>query len=294
MNKSRIIELPKLEDRRGNLTVIESFNHIPFDIARSYWIYDIPGGQSRGSHAFKTQEEVIVALSGSFDIVLDDGTERQTYTLNRSYQALYIPSRVWRKLENFSTNTVCLVLASKTFSEEDYIRNYKDFRQYIKTDDKIDGSFNEKFSTEDSSNQYNTIFDCSLIEFPVVRNRAGNIAFVENFIHIPFHIRRTFYIYDIPNGQSRGMHAHRQCHEILIAASGSFEVELDDGANKKTVLLNNPMCGLHIPPGVWATEKNYSSGAVCLAFASDRYDDDDYIKKYSDFKKYRQNASRNL
>jgi len=289
MRKERIIELPKVIDRRGNLSFIEAKQHIPFNMARVYWIYDIPGGQRRGSHAFKTQHEVIVALSGSFNVLLDDGKEKRQYTLNRSYNALYVPNMMWRSLNNFSTNSLCLVIASESYNEDDYIRNYRSFRKSLSDENfNIPAEFQGKTDKEKQP-QYNTVFDCSFIELPVIKNRAGNIVPVHGSDNIPFEIQRVFYIYDIPSGEKRGMHAHKHCHEILVAASGSFKVELDDGTNRKTVLLNHPMNGLYIPPGVWATEKEYSSGAICLALASDKYDTEDYINTYSDFKKYRQN-----
>lgn len=295
MQREQIIELPKVVDKRGNLSFIEAGKHIPFNIARVYWIYDVPGGQYRGSHAFKKQHEVIIALSGSFDVSLDDGKEKRTYTLNRSYNALYIPNMMWRNLSNFSTNAICLIIASEPYKEEDYIRNYRLFKKTLSLEKttKCNLIFH-KNRIDNIQPQYNTISDCSLIEFPVIRNRGGNITPVQGSENIPFDIERIFYIYDIPSGKKRGKHARKTCHEVLVATSGSFEVELDDGTNKKTVLLNNPMRGLHIPPGVWATEKGYSSGAVCLALASDIYDADDYINTYTAFKKYRQNENRNL
>lgn len=126
----RIIQLPKIKDPRGNLTFIEQENHIPFAIKRVYWIYDVPGGQERGGHAFKEQREFIVALSGSFDVVVDDGNEKQTYSLNRSYYGLYIPAGLWRHMQDFSTNAVVIVLSSTFFSEADYIREYSDFLKW--------------------------------------------------------------------------------------------------------------------------------------------------------------------
>ena len=293
MNRERLIELPKIVDRRGNLSFIEAGQSVPFNIARTYWIYDIPGGQSRGSHAFRTQREVIIALSGSFDVVLDDGKEVCRYTLNRSYQALYVPNMMWRTLENFSTNALCLVVASSPYSEDDYVRNYKEFRRLTRvraTDTSNDITRVRPIAEE----QYSMVDECTLIEFPVIKNRAGNITPVHSGDMIPFDIERVFYIYDIPNGVKRGVHAHKHCHEVLFAASGSFEVELDDGTNKRTVLLNRPMTGLHIPPGIWATEKNYSSGVVCLALASEPYDAGDYISTYAEFKKYRSNGNKTL
>lgn len=294
MKREQIIELPKVTDRRGNLSFIEAEKHIPFPIARAYWIYDIPGGQKRGSHAFKSQHEVIIALSGSFDVLLDDGKEKRVHTLNRSYMALYVPNMLWRSLGNFSTNALCLVLTSGSYSEDDYIRNYKDFKKVLGSEDCESSKISSLYDVVNRQPQFNTVSDCSLIEFPVIKNRAGSITPVHGGETIPFDINRVFYIYDIPSGAKRGMHAHKHCHEILIAASGSFEVELNDGVNKKTVLLNRPTYGLHVPPGVWATEKEYSSGVVCLALASDVYDMDDYINTYADFKKYRQNGDKNI
>lgn len=127
MNKAIIIELPKILDKRGNLTFIEEDNHIPFNINRTYWIYDVPGGEIRGGHAFREQEEFIVALSGSFDVIVDDGFEKHTFSLNRSYYGLYIPAGLWRSMENFSTNSLAMVLSSTEFSENDYIRDYNEF-----------------------------------------------------------------------------------------------------------------------------------------------------------------------
>ncbi|MDD3500813.1 MAG: FdtA/QdtA family cupin domain-containing protein [Candidatus Cloacimonetes bacterium] len=122
------IQLPKIEDDRGNLSFVESNNHIPFDIKRSYLIYDVPGGQIRGGHAYRTLNEFIIALSGSFDLVLDDGDERKVFSLNRSYYRIYVPKMIWKNLENFSTNAVCLVLASDYYNANDYIRNYDEFK----------------------------------------------------------------------------------------------------------------------------------------------------------------------
>ena len=128
--ETKIITLPKFEDPRGNLSFIEEENHIPFKIERTYWIYDVPGGQVRGGHAFKEQREFIVALSGSFDVVVDDGTNKKSFSLNRSYYGLYIPCGLWRQMENFSTNALAIVLSSTKFVESDYIRDYEVFLNY--------------------------------------------------------------------------------------------------------------------------------------------------------------------
>lgn len=126
--KPQIIKLPKFLDKRGNLSFIEEEKHIPFKIQRTYWIYDVPGGEARGGHAYKTNEEFIVALSGSFDVILDDGEEKKIFSLNRSYYGLYVPKGLWRQMENFSTNSLALILASTPYIPDDYIYDYNIFK----------------------------------------------------------------------------------------------------------------------------------------------------------------------
>lgn len=128
---TKLIDLPKIEDPRGNLTFVEQFQHVPFKIKRVYWIYDVPGGQTRGGHAFKEQCEMIVALSGSFDVVVNNGKEEQRFHLNRSYYGLYVPNGLWRHMDNFSTNSVAMVLSSTFFHEDDYIRDFEEFKNYV-------------------------------------------------------------------------------------------------------------------------------------------------------------------
>lgn len=123
-----LLDLPKIPDPRGNLTVIESGEHVPFLVRRAYWVYDVPGGAVRTGHAYRELQEFVVALSGSFDVVLDDGADRRVVSLNRSYVGLHVPQMIWRAFENFSTNAVALVLASRPYSEDDYIRDYDSFR----------------------------------------------------------------------------------------------------------------------------------------------------------------------
>ena len=132
-----------------------------------------------------------------------------------------------------------------------------------------------------------TVYDCSVIRLKQIQNRAGNITPVTGDQSVPFKISRVFYIYDIPGGRDRGAHAHKECHQFLVAASGSFEVELNDGEIKRTVSLNRPYFGLHIPPGIWAAEKGFSSGAVCLVLTSQKYNESDYIREYANFLEYK-------
>ncbi|WP_166727609.1 sugar 3,4-ketoisomerase [Mucilaginibacter gilvus] len=132
-----------------------------------------------------------------------------------------------------------------------------------------------------------TVFDCNIMQLPRIHNRAGNITPVENNVHIPFAVKRIYYLYDIPGGESRAAHGHKELEQVIIAASGSFDVHLDDGLNKKTIQLNRPYAGLHVKPGIWRDISNFSSGAICLVLASELYDEQDYLRDYEGFKQYK-------
>ncbi len=133
-NQPRIIDLPKILDRRGNLSIIEEMKNIPFEIKRSFWIYDVPGGETRGGHAYRETQEFIVALSGSFDVVINDGKIKQSFSLNRSYYGLYVPKMMWRQMVNFSTNSLALVVTSTEYDANDYVRDYDEFLKAKKDD----------------------------------------------------------------------------------------------------------------------------------------------------------------
>jgi len=244
-------------------------NHIPFEIKRSYWIYDVPGGESRGGHAFRENQEFIVALSGSFDVILDDGKEKRKFSLNRSYYGLYVPKGIWREMDNFSTNSLALVLSSIPYSMDDYIREYDDF--------KICSTMKET-----------TVYECTIIELDQHHSdRKGNISVVENGSTVPFDVKRTYYLYDVPGGEERGAHAHKALSQLIIAASGSFDVTLNDGKVKRTFFLNRPNQGLYVVPGMWRELNNFSSGSVCLVLASEVYQKEDYIRDYEEFLQYK-------
>lgn len=136
MNKPQIIELPKFLDARGNLSFVQNNVQIPFEIQRTYWVYDVPGGECRGGHAYRKTEEMVIAMSGSFDVIVDDGTTKHKFTLNRSYYGLYIPKGMWRELENFSTNSLALEFASTKYDSMDYVRDYDEFLK-LKKDGEI-------------------------------------------------------------------------------------------------------------------------------------------------------------
>tara|TARA_B100000767_G_scaffold115164_1_gene109868 strand:+ start:596 stop:1015 length:420 start_codon:yes stop_codon:yes gene_type:complete len=133
-----------------------------------------------------------------------------------------------------------------------------------------------------------SVYDCTIVQLPKIGNRNGAITSINEMAEIPFQINRVFYLYDIPGGESRGAHAHKECHQFLIAATGSFEVLLDDGNVQRQVSLNRPNLGLHIPPGIWASEVNFSSSSICLVLASHLYDENDYIRNLSTFREYKQ------
>ena len=285
----KIIELPKFLDARGNLSFAEQLNHIPFEIKRTYWIYDVPGGEARGGHAFRENQEFIVALSGSFDVVVDDGENKKTFTLNRSYYGLYIPQGLWRTMENFSTNSLALEFGSLHYEESDYIYDYEEYLRYCKTAGSLTPSTikPQLSSSNPESKKYN-VFDCTMVELERHHSdRKGNLTVVENGQTLPFDVKRVYYLYDVPGGENRGSHAHKELSQLIIAASGSFTVTLDDGRCKRSFFLNRPYQGLYVKPGMWRDLEDFSSGAVCMVLASEVYQKEDYIRDYQEFLEFR-------
>lgn len=291
VNDCRIIELPKYLDVRGNLSFVEQFAHIPFEIKRTYWLYDVPGGIARGGHAEKDNEELIIALSGAFEIVVDDGAQTKTFVLNRSYYGLYIPSGLWREIKEFSTNAVALEFGSIPYSADDYIRDYDDYLEYRRQ-----GISSKEYAAlrdrkRESGIKY-SVFDCTMVELDKHHSdRNGNLTVVENGITLPFDVKRVYYIYDVPGGENRGAHAHKELEQLIVAASGSFTVTLDDGHSKRSFFLNRPYQGLYVKPGMWRDLVDFSSGAVCMVLASDVYLKEDYIRDYSEFIDFRNNKA---
>lgn len=290
INDCRFIELPKYLDSRGNLSFVQNFDQIPFEIKRTYWLYDVPGGIARGGHAEIDNEELVVALSGSFEIMVDDGEHQKTFTLNRSYYGLYIPKGLWREIREFSTNALALEFGSTPYTPNDYIRNYEAFLAYSKAWKSLHNDCGKVKldKTQVQKKMYN-VFDSTLIELEKHHSdRRGNLTVVENGSTFPFDIKRVYYLYDVPGGESRGSHAHRNLEQLIVAASGSFKVTLDDGTYKRTFFLNRPYHGLYVKPGMWRDLEDFSSGAVCMVLASDIYKADDYIRSYDDFLYYRE------
>lgn len=293
INDCRIIELPKFLDARGNLSFAENYKQVPFEIKRTYWLYDVPGGIARGGHAEINNEELIISMSGSFEILVDDGTMQKTFTLNRSYYGLYIPKGLWREIKEFSTNALALEFGSIPYDVNDYIRNYDAFLAYCKTvvaNDMPQVKVPVVEQEHDGKYDLFNVFDCSMIELDRHHSdRRGNLTVVENGKTLPFDVKRVYYLYDVPGGESRGAHAHKELSQLIIAASGSFTVTLDDGKCKRSFFLNRPYQGLYVKPGMWRTLEDFSSGAVCMVLASDVYKASDYIRTYEEFIDFRKN-----
>ncbi len=290
-----IINLPKILDKRGNLSFFENDTHLPFTIRRVHWIYDVPGGEQRGGLAYKKTEEFIVAMSGSFDVIVDDGKTKQSFTLNRSYYGLYIPAGTWRTIINYSTNSVALIAASTFYDATDAIRDYSSFQAWAMLNSERglfdNTNLNNSANLLSIKQQFvtkNFISDCKLINLDRHHSdRKGDISVVENGTTVPFDIKRVYYLYDVPGGETRGGHAHKHLSQLLMAVSGSFTVNLYDGTKKSSITLNRPYQGLLIKPGIWRDLDNFSSCSVCLVLASEKYDEHDYIRDFNEFIQYR-------
>lgn len=287
MNTPQLIELPKFLDDRGNLSFLENEAQIPFEIKRVHWIYDVPGGESRGGVAYKTAEEFIVAMSGSFDVVVRDGEREWKFFLNRSYKGVYIPAGLWRSIENYSSNSVAVIAASTFYDPSDAIRTMEelcDWNPCKETPIHLTPS-----TLHPTAKKMYSVNDCGMIELDRHHSqRKGDISVVENGKEVPFDVKRIYYLYDVPGGADRGGHAHKELYQLIVAASGAFTVVLDDGTNKKAFALNRPYQGLLVKPGIWRTLTDFSSGSICMVLASEKYDEKDYIRWYENFIEYRQ------
>lgn len=286
MKEPRLIQLPKFLDDRGNLSFFENDKQLPFAIKRVHWIYDVPGGEERGGVAYKTTEEFIVAMSGSFDVVVRDGKQEWKFSLNRSYMGVYVPAGTWRSINNFSTNSVAVIAASTFYDPSDAVRSMDELRAWTPNEEKANLQ-SEIINHKSTISKY-SVEDCKIVELDRHHSqRKGDISVVENGKEVPFDVKRIYYLYDVPGGADRGGHAHKALYQLIIAASGSFTVTLDDGTNTKAFTLNRPYQGLLIKPGIWRTLNDFSSGAVCVVLASEVYDANDYIRDYNDFKIFR-------
>ena len=268
MKQSAIVfDLPIIPNKSGNLCFMQVRDHIPFLIDRVYWVYNVSRKEFQNDCEAEPSEEVIVALAGRFDVAVHDGTDEQLITLDRAYRGLYVPREHTWELRNCSLNTIAFVVASAppdaTGSEI--------LTSPINPGRQIDA-------------RESTIEDCAIVELPQLERHAGNITFLRSGENWGFRIRRVYHLTDVPKGASRGGHAHRELHQFVIAANGSFDVVIDDGLDKRSIRLFRPDCALHLIPGIWRELHNFSLGSVCLVIASDPYDEQDYLREYDDFR----------
>lgn len=290
MEEPRLIQLPKFLDDRGNLSFFENDKQLPFVIKRVHWIYDVPGGEERGGVAYKTTEEFIVAMSGSFDVVVKNSEREWKFTLNRSYMGVYIPAGYWRAVVNYSSNSVALIAASTYYDPIDAVRELTasiDEPRHLDAA-RLDSSNLDVVQNSPKESKIFNVEDCGIIELDRHHSqRKGDISVVENGKEVSFDVKRIYYLYDVPGGADRGGHAHKELYQLIIAASGSFTVELDDGKEKKPFTLNRPYQGLLVKPGIWRTLTDFSGGSICVVLASELYDPNDYIRVYEEFKDWR-------
>lgn len=277
-----MLKLPKIEDRRGNLSFIESGAQpiCPFEIERVYWIYDVPAGRVRHGRRLSRTSEMIVAMSGSFDVTLrhPSGIEERIH-LNRSDCGVVVEPGTWRQIDNFSTNSVVAVLASGPYDPDEY------------SWDLPEQSFELPVYAKSPHPEHNAPSEPCIMQLPRHRHDNGSLTEVQNANpEMPFNIRRVFYIYDVPADTSRGSHAHHDAKALIISLSGSFDVVTDDGINEPLrFTLNRPYQALFVPEEIWNTLDNFSGGAVCMVLTSHTYSESDYIRDYDDFKQLKAN-----
>jgi hypothetical protein len=266
---ARLLDLPKITDRRGNLSFLEEGAQCPFDIHRVAWIDGVPDGAQLGGHALRQSEELIVALAGSVDVVLHDGTAEQQFSLHRADAALHVPHRFSRELRASSTGALVLSVASTTHDDAECV-------------DDVGRAPSASASTTDA--RHTVVGDCVVVELSRDVGRSGSTTVLESGRSCPFEIRRVYYLFDVPAGAARGGHAHREVHELLVAGSGSFDVRIDDGRERRTITLDRPDQGLYLVPGIWRELHNFSSGSICLVMASQIFEEADYLRRRSQFR----------
>ena len=267
-------------DKRGQLVAFEELKDIPFKIKRVYYMYDTLAGVVRGKHAHKDLEQILVCICGSCKVLFDDGHEKKIIHLEKPYEGLYMPKHIWAEQFDFAPGTVLLVFASELYDESDYIRNYDEFLELIKSKDNIPPTPPHLAPTNNLVTTWNVD---EKNNFPVHGDKDGKLISLEEFRDIPFRIKRVYYMYDTLAGVVRGKHAHKNLAQILVCVHGSCKIILDDGSSKKIVPLEKPYEGLYVTNDIWREMYDFSSDAVLLVFASELYDESDYIRNYEDF-----------
>jgi hypothetical protein len=258
----RVLSLPQVPEPRGNLTALEELVHLPFRIGSVRWFYDVPAGRSWPAGAPGLGQAVVVALSGSFEVVADGPAGRSRVRLSRASTAVALPANVSWSADDLSTNSVGLVISSEP--RRTPAPRVDDTRLAASIDATVD--------------------DCPTLSLGRRRGRAGSTTKVAQ-TDVRFDVMRVYYLYEVPGGARRGGHAHRETEEILVAAAGAFDVLLNDGHSVKTVRLDRAESGVHIASGIWRELENFSSGAICLVLASAPYVEADYIREYDEFRR---------
>jgi dTDP-4-dehydrorhamnose 3,5-epimerase-like enzyme len=261
--RCELVSLPQIPEPRGNLTALEELVHLPFRIGSVRWFYDLPAGTSWSVSQRGVGDALIVALSGSFDVVV--GARR--IRLGRASTGLHVPASVGWTVEDPATNSVGLIISSEPT------------RPHRVRADQADRAASRGL------NPHSTIDDCRRIRLPRHRRGRGSTTEVLPKAEIPFDVLRVYYLYDVPGGAERGGHAHRTLEQVLVSLAGSFDVVLKDGRRVKTIRLDRAHSGVFIATGIWRELRNFSSGAICLALASAPYDEADYIREYGDFRR---------
>jgi hypothetical protein len=258
-----LVSLPQIPERRGNLTALEELVHLPFRIGSVQWLYELPAGTSWSVGEGGLGDSLVVALSGSFDVVIGAGRVR----LGRADTGLHVPASVAWTVEHPATNSVGLIISSRPTRP-----------QRIRADQ-------PDRAASRHLNPHSTIDDCRRIRLPRHHHGQGSTTSVLPHAEVPFDVVRVYYLYDVPGGAERGGHAHRQLEQVLVSLAGSFDVVLKDGRRVKTIRLDRAHSGVFIATGIWRELRNFSSGAICLALASAPYDEADYIREYDDFRR---------
>ena len=274
-------------DERGQLVVFEEHRDIPFHIKRVYFMYETAEGIARGKYAHKKLEQILVCIHGSCKIKLDNGREKKVVPLEKPYEGLYVTSGMWCEMFDFSPGAVLMCFASEFYDENDYIRDYEEFLNFVNNKKEVNYApvSHKKIISQDFVEKISEYKEIYL--FNSSGDVDGKLISFEERKDIPFSIKRVFFMYDTLNGKIvRGKHAHRDIEQILVCIHGSCKIRFDDGHEKKVYTLDKPSEGLYMPKHLWGEQFDFSDDAVLLVFASDHYDESDYIRDYDEFLKF--------
>lgn len=268
--RSAIAELPNFHDRSGTLGFMQVGDHIPFDVDNVRWVSGIASQASLGEHPAGSFEHVIVALAGSLEIQVIDEGDAHVFGLHHPHQRLHVPrSGAWA-LQSASPDAIVLVVASAPANAIDSAL--------------VTGSPTLGQATAATRS---IVDDCAIVELPLHDVPSGSQTMLRSEPEFGRPIHRVYYLTDIPRGAARGGHAHRELHQFLVAAHGAFDVRIDDGVRQRTITLSRPDRALHLVPGIWRDLNDFTTGSICLVIASSRYDEQDYLRDYDEFRAFK-------